>query len=578
MIDFRLYRIAWLPAVLAFVTMMFSLEGVPEPLQPQVAPTAFDGDRAQVNERQILNAAAEREAGSDGDAAVGDLVLDRFKGIEAGTPADQPFTESIDGDDAELRNIAVTLPGESDRTILVMAARDSASGPGAASSAAATAALIELAEVLGGTEHTKTIVVVSTDAGTDGAIGAREFVDAYPDADLIDAAIVLSQPGSAQPDRPHVLRDSTGDESTSAQLVRTAEQAVSDHADRPPAERSTFSDLARLAMPAAAGEQSVLIADGLDAIAISSAGEEPLPPDRDEPDDFDIETLTQFGSAALGAVLVLDQTTASLDHGPDTYIRFAGNLIPGWAVAILALAMLAPAALAAIDGVARAARRRAGIVRAITWTVGLAVPLLGALVAIYLLALIGLIARPRYPFDPGRFGIGIGEVLLMLILAGGLVAGYVLTGLGDAPARARRQALVPALGAAGVLGALVTWLLNPFLALLLVPAAHIWLIGSRDRAPGRALTLVAVVLALLPAALALRVSTAAIGAGPWDLLLSIADGHIGAVALIALCPLAGSLIGLVILAGREPDERVEAGEARAGGPPGAALDYSSTPL
>ncbi len=114
----------------------------------------------------------------------------------------------------------------------MLAARDSASGAGAASSAAATAALIELAELLGGTDRTKTVVLVSTDGGSEGAAGAREFLDAYAERDLIEAAIVIAQPAAATRSEPYVLRDSTDDSSTSAQLVRTVEQAVTDQADR----------------------------------------------------------------------------------------------------------------------------------------------------------------------------------------------------------------------------------------------------------------------------------------------------------------------------------------------------------
>ena len=548
MIDFRLYRVAWLPALAAFVVMMFSLEGAPEPIEPQIAPTAFDGDRAEINARQILNAADERRPGGEGDAAVAEEVESRFDDVTAGTVATQEFTESIDGEDAELTNVILTLPGETDDTVVVMAARDSASGPGAPSSAAATATLVELADVLAATEHTKTIVLVSTDAGSEGAAGAREFIEGYPDRDLVEAAIVIEQPGAAEPSKPHVLRDATDDSSTNAQLVSIAEQAVADQADRAAGGRGTFTDIARLAMPAAAGDQSVLIAEGIDAVAFSSAGERPLPEDRDGPDDLDPQVMAEFGSAALATLLVLDQATTSLEHGPETYVGFSGSLIPGWAIAVMALALILPAGVAALDGVARAARRRSGVIRSLAWAVGLALPPLATVVAIYVLAVLGLIVRPLYPFDPGRFDLGLGELAILVLLAATLVCGYVFTGLGHPPRRARGDALVPALGAAAVAGALVSWLLNPYLALLLLPAAHVWLVAARRRPPSRPLTLGVAVLALVPAALALKISAGAVGAGPWDLVLMIAGGHIGTPAVIALCPLAGALVGLVIIA------------------------------
>jgi Peptidase family M28 len=563
MIDFRLYRVAWLPALIAFVTVMFSFEGEPAPLEPAVAPAAFDGSRAAANARQLLKVAPEREPGSQGDEAAASMVRERFEGIPAGTPLDQQFTASIDGEDTDLRNESVILPGDSERVVMVMAPRDSASGAGAASSAAATAALIELAEVLGSSEHNKTIVLVSTDGSSDGSVGAREYLDAYPDRDLIDAVIVIAQPGSASPAQPHVLRDPTDDRSTSAQLVRTAEQAVSDQADVSSGERGAFADLARLAMPVAAGDQSVVIAEGIDAVAISSAGEEPLAPEQDGKADLDSGSLTAFGSATLGTILAVDQTTtAPLEHGPGSYVSFAGNLIPGWAIAVLSLALLLPPGIAALDGVARAARRRAGIGRALAWAVGLALPLLATLVLVYVLAVAGLIARPRYPFDPGRFGVGGGEVAVLVVLAAATVVGYVFTGLGQPPPGPRRAALVPALGVSATAGALATWVLNPYLALLLAPAAHAWLLAGRARAIGRVTRIALVAIALLPAALALRSVTAAVGAGAWDVLLMIADGHIGTIVLITLCPLVGSLVGLILLPRGEDEPDAEPGRQR----------------
>jgi MFS family permease len=330
-------------------------------------------------------------------------------------------------------------------------------------------------------------------------------------------------------------------------------------------------------MPVAAGEQSVLIADGMDSVAISSAGEQPLDPADDGPDDLDSETLAAFGSATLGTVLAADQTTTPLEHGPSSYVRFSGNLVPGWAIAVLSLALLIPAGVAALDGTARAARRRAGIVRALTWAAALALPLLATLVLVYLLALTGLIARPRYPFDPGRFGVGGGEILMLVALVAVLVAGYAFTGLGHAPRAARRAALAPALGAAATLGALASWLLNPYLALLLAPPAHAWLLASRQREPRRIVMVAVVALSLLPAALAFRSVTGAVGAGAWDVLLMVADGHIPTPTLIALCPLIGSLVGLLLLP--RTDERVEAAQPRRAGPAEpteGAFGHSST--
>lgn len=545
MIDFRLYRLAWIPAIAAFVVMMFSLEGVPEPPEPQIAPATFDGERAADVAREILATAPERTPGSAGDEATADLVLERFEEVEAGTTGTQAFEAEVGGSDEELRNVVLTLPGESSQTVVIIAARDSATGPGAASSAAATAALVELGEVLGGTEHTKTLVLVSTAAGTAGAEGARRFLEGFDGREQVEAAVVIAQPGAANPSRPHVLRHSTGDESTSMGLVRVAEAQI-EELGRDPGGHGVFADLSRLAVPTAVGEQAALIAEGVDAIAISSAGEAPLPPDADAPDDLDAGVLGEFGSAALATILVTDALGEPLPHGPDRYVEFSGSLVPGWAIAAFALALLLPAAVAALDAVARAARRRAGIVRSLTWAFALALPPAGALLVVLIAGLAGVLADPAYPFDPRQLELGRSEALFLVALAAALVLGYALTGLRHLPRGVRPEAIAPALGAAAVAATLLVWILNPFLALLVVPAAHAWLVAGRRRS--RALLIGATVLSVIPLLLAVRSSAGAVGAGPWDLVLMVVDGQLGPVALLGLCPLAGALVGQLILA------------------------------
>ena len=65
---------------------------------------------------------------------------------------------------------------------MIAAARDSADPPGAASSAAATGILLELAHALGERQHASTYVLASTSGSEAGAAGIRELLDELPDA------------------------------------------------------------------------------------------------------------------------------------------------------------------------------------------------------------------------------------------------------------------------------------------------------------------------------------------------------------------------------------------------------------
>ena len=298
MIDQRLYRLAFLPALLAAIAMLFSLQPVPEPLEAPVSLEGFDGEAAVLTARQIARDAPDRTPGSAGDGEIADLVAERFGEIGSAEVSDQSFSSSFEGDDVELRNVIATLPGESERRLILLAPRDSASGPGVASSAAATGVLLELAESFGGATHSKTLVFVSTAGAGDGAIGAREFAESYPEREQIDSALVIAQPGAARPEPPFVIPWSAGPQSTAAQLTRTAGETTSAELGRPDGRPGTLGELLRLALPTGLGEQGPLIERGIDAVAISSAGERPLSPGEDSIVSLSEETLTGVGQAA----------------------------------------------------------------------------------------------------------------------------------------------------------------------------------------------------------------------------------------------------------------------------------------
>jgi hypothetical protein len=551
-ISVRLYREAFAPALVAVVLLLFSLQGRPGPLPSVVASAEFDQRAAAKLDRQIVSAAPSRTPGSEGDAAIAAMVERHFAGVREGEVTEQRFDGSFEGDDVELRNLILTLPGESPRSVVVMAARDSASGPGAASSAAATAALLELLDKLRTARHTKTLVFVSTDGGSDGATGAREFAKHFPGRDLIDGAVVLWQPGGAISGEPSLLDSSAGPQSPSAQLVHTAEQALADQAGRRPPLERPFGELSRLALPSGLGEQAVLVQEGIDAVGLSSAGERPLPVAADQPDDLSEDALGDLGRTALLLVATLDENIEPPEHGPDAYLNLAGNLVPGWALALLALTLLLPAALTSLDALWRARRAGARVGRALAWSASRALPLLAALLLLYLLALTGIVARPTFPFDPGRFRVGAGQILAVALLGAVAFATYYEMRRWPLGSETRVEVARPALGAVSAAAVAFAWLANPYLALLTVPLAHVWLVGSR-RGEGLAWPLIAaaIALAVLPLVTAIAQVCDRLDLGitaPWQLALMVGDGQIGFVPVVALCVLAGCMAGLLAIA------------------------------
>ena len=553
MVDPRIYRLAFAPALVALVILMFSVEPIPEPVQaPETFAADFDGRRAAATTRRIVQLAPEREPGSEGDAAVADMVAQRFSKVEAGKVSEQAFEGDFDGDDVDLRNVLLTLPGNSARTIVVVAPRDAARGSGAASSAAATGLLLEMADELGRTSHEKTIILLSADGMAEGAQGMREFIESFPTANQIDGVVAIARPGAAEPASPHLLTWSEDARSTSAQLVESGELALTEETDREPQQGGFAGGLFRLALPAGLGPEAVAIAAGIDAIGVSGSGERGLAPEDDDVAALSDDSMAEFGNTTLALVLALDGADGRLTHGPDVHLTLAGNLIPGWALALLTLTLILPPVAASIDGMARAARRREPALGSLLWAVTRSLPFLAALLAAYLLALVGIAPDPGFPFDPGRYGFGWRSAGVLVALLAVFATVAILMRALSRPARPLRETLATALGLVASLAVLAAWLINPYLALVCVPLAHVWLLGARPQtAASIAGTLVGIVFALVPLAAALVHLAGRLGVGaelPWTLVLLVTGGQLGFFTAILGCLLAGSVLGLLALA------------------------------
>jgi hypothetical protein len=549
LIDLRLYRPALLAALLAAVVTMFSLESVPRPLFSPLAPDAFDGERAAALTRQLARNSPDPRPGSESDAELAEAVATRFTAIEGAEVSEQEYEGSFGGEDVDLRNVIAVLPGQSDRQIAVIAARDTARGSGAVSGTAATAALAEIATGFGGSTHENTLVFVSTDGGSIGGQGVRRFAEDYSEVGLVEAVVVISQPAAATPRRPLLVPWSTDDKSTAAQLAETGAAAIEGEGGLPAGGEGAVGQLLRLAIPAGLGEQAPLIERGIDAIRISSSGERPLGPEEDTLEAVSAETLGATGRAALGTLLALDASSA-IEHGPGTYIEVAGNLLPGWTLSLLALALILPVAITGLDGFVRAVRRRPrAATRGLAWVVGRALPFLGALVLLRLLALVTLVPSPDFPYDPGRFGVSVWSAVAVLLLAGLVATGLLAGGALRAPPPSIAEGVPPAavlVGSAAVLG---VWLANPYLALLLAPALHLWMLtqvptGGMRLGPTAALIaagLLPLLLAVVELAQRFEVGLAVI----WQLVLLVADGQIELWISFLGCLLAGCAVALL---------------------------------
>ena len=556
-LDPRIYRAAFLPTIAAVVLLMFSLEPAPAPLEGPVSTPTFEGRETARVARSIAITTPSRTPGSEGDRALAARVLERFSSVTGGEVAEQSFEGEFEGESVALENVILTLPGRREEVLLVVAGRGSAVGAGASTSAAATAILMRLADDLGNSRHERTIVLASLPGSDNTADGINELIDGLPAPAGIDGAIAITQPGVETRVPPFVFPGRSGPQSVPATLIETATEIGSVQFDADANPTNAWKQFARLAIPVGIGDAAALAAQGVDAVGISGAGERPPPADEAAaPEAVSSETVFAAGSTALDLLLTLDERRGPILSGPASYLQIGDNLLPGWTVRVLALALILPALLAAGDVWLRDRRRDPRTARrAVPWALERVLLPLGALLLTYVLGFIGLLPDPSFPYDPGRFAPGTGRGTVALAALGLVV---VLIALLVRPLRTPLNAEPQTLAAVGgllcVAAVIGIWVLNPFMALLLAPLTHVWLLPARAQGPARARVVVAVTaIALIPllAVVAQVASSFEIGllAAPWHLLLLLGSGQIGLLVALLWCLLGGGLLSCIAACG-----------------------------
>ena len=554
MIEPRIYRAAFLPALLGLVVAMFSLESPPRAL-PQAAPAdvLFEGSAAANTVRSIAERTPDRRHGAPGDGLVADRVASSFRRFGLETSIDR-----FEDGGARIVNVMGRRPGLSRRQVVVIAGRDARTVPDATSTAADTAALLEFGRVLEGRATRKTIVLASVGGATRGDAGARRLAQRIAGPAPVDAVVVLSNLGAPRSRGPLLVDWSNDSKRGSLGLRRTAANALRNEVGEdgggpgsPPAQ------LARLAFPVGDGAQGVLLESGLDAIRVSASGELAPPDDQRDLADLDEERYEEFGRAALRLLFTLDEGARPLQHGPRSYVTLGGRVAPAWSLALLALALILPVLVASIDALARARRRGEAVLPWFSWVAAGIVPFAAGLAMAELLVLVGLADdAPPAPPDPGAAevdgsGLGVlGGVVLTIALAWILTRTSLLRG-----GRALPDSASPGAGVAVTLVlcglTLAAWAINPFTGLALVLPLHLWMLATLGEA--RARTRIWLTLAgLLPAVAIVATYAQHLRMGPldgaWYLFLLVTGHHVGLASALLGCVALGVLASVVAIA------------------------------
>jgi hypothetical protein len=572
MLNGRLYRVAFVPFLFALAIAAFSLTARPAALSSTLAPDAFEGAPAFAELQSLAATYPDRRPGGRGEQALAAHIAHTLEGL--GGTAGGGFSvrrvrfegQTIDGE-RSLTTLIAVRPGSTNATPIVIVAHRDAAAHGSRAELSGTAALLELARVFAARETKRTIILVSSSGGSGGDAGAVNLAASIRGP--VDAAIVLGDLAGPAKSKLLVLPYSDGFGSAPLQLQRTVTDAISRETGLRPGAPSAIGQLAHLAFPFAVGEQGVLEQRGLPSVLVQVSGERG--PSAKAP--VSAERLEGVGRGVLSAVDALD---AAPDVPPamQTGVLLQRKTIPEWAVRLLAATLLLGPLILAADGLARLRRRRSPVGRWTLWTLSCALPFLGCALFASLLGWLGILSAPSVPVLPSAMPfdataatavVAVALTFGLAWLLWGMLVRRLRWGVRPDPEVAGLSMLLVLLGVC-----LVVWAANPFTALLLLPALHLWLlVVSPELRPGRLGSLALIAAGLAPLVLLIAFYAHQLGLGPggvlWTAVLLLAGGHVafGGALLWSVafgCATAAAMLAVSPLApppGRSADERIE---------------------
>jgi len=563
LVDLRIYRASFVFALLSILVVMFSLQERPAPLSAPIAPDAFKGEVAYGDTARLTKLYPNRQPGSAGADALARYVEARFAALGFSTSRDR-FDGTFDGHDVRMTNLTGVLNAPSDRQVVVMAPRDAAASPGT-SSASSTAVLLQLAQALDGSSRRKTFVFVSLDGSAAGQAGARRFAEHYPDRSKVDAVLMVDDIGADRSKRPFVIPWATSSRRGSLQVFRTADAALAHESAARSRQDSWAAQFIRQAWPLTLRGQGPLVADDLDAVTMTATGEVPRS-GSDTIDKISSDRLQTFGRAAFGSALAYD-ANQFIKASPRRYLVAGRKVVPDWAITMLAVGLILPAVVASFDAFARARRRNLPVGRWMRWALAAAVPVALVLAVAWVFEALGwLPGSAAEALTPGTKP-SAGEALAPLLAL--LVVGVVAWVFGR-PMLARRAdpVALSGPGAAVAIGLLLSvevlaiCIVDPFTALVLVPAAHLCVLAAlpeRPRRPVLAGGMLAGALILPLLALVYYGDRFGLGADLFSYALLLVESATGSIWTAVLGSLvAGTLASAAIVAAAQtPVEQVD---------------------
>jgi hypothetical protein len=227
-------------------------------------------------------------------------------------------------------------------------------------------------------------------------------------------------------------------------------------------------------------------------------------------------------------------------------------------VRLLTAALMLPILLLGLDALARVRRREEPVAQWCAWALSCALPFLACAVLVIVLAHLGIpgasptvpVLARAIPVDGSAKAMLV--VVLLILLLMWLCRPLVMRRIG-----VRERPSGPAAGVAVLLvlsaTTLLVWLVDPFAALILIPALHLFvLVLAPELRPRRWMGVLVIMLALAPAGALIAFYAHEFSVGPlgvaWAVVLQLGGGHLGLQGAVPASLFLGCVVASLLIA------------------------------
>jgi hypothetical protein len=316
------------------------------------APLSFDASAAYQIARDFVTQFPQRVLGSLESRQSTGYIQDHLENLGYSRSYTH-FDARITGRTQVGRNILAYKQGQTQEILAVVAHLDTArtTTQGAMDNGSGVAVLLELARVFAASPTYRSLLLVFTDGGEWGSLGARDVAANYPDRDRIAAVLSLDSVGIG--DLEALSLEETGQlKGFSPPWLRQLARKAIESVGLPVQSSSGFSEFLDRAFLISWADQGPFLSQGIPAINLGSASkdrrrqQEIYHSAQDTIENLKPASIGAYGLAAERIVRSLDELPSIWKAAPDGLRVWGARYLPSGIVQALQILSFLPLAIA----------------------------------------------------------------------------------------------------------------------------------------------------------------------------------------------------------------------------------------